>query len=96
MPGSHTLGVIYYALTNGKTLGIWGDYTACTNGDTYMGSYVFVHVEGNYQGDLDLNRGGIGKFTNGYSSRTGLCVPSICANDKDLEPLKASFVEQAL
>lgn len=85
------LGVVYYLLTNGKALGIWGDYMGCTNGDTLDGNYVYVKVNGDYKGDLNLNRGGIGKYTDGYMTATGLCVPKECTL-KDMEPMTPSFV----
>ena len=36
-------------------------------------------VSGNYTGPYHFTRGGVGKFTDGLSTRMGLCFPKECS-----------------
>lgn len=68
------IGSIFYALVNGWYLGEWADYSSCL-ADAADSQYVLATVTGTYAGTVDFTRGGIGKYTDGFSTRMGLCFP---------------------
>ena len=75
------IGSIFYALVNGWYLGEWADYSSCL-ADAKDAQYVMATVTGNYKGTVDFTRGGVGKYTNGFSTRMGLCFPKQCTIDE--------------
>lgn len=93
---------IFYPLLNGWFYGIWADYDSCINVGADA-QYVLARVNGNYTGILDFSRGSIGKYTNGFSTAIGLCLPKACTitdqrfmtEDLILGPAKALGWENA-
>jgi len=83
------MGSIFYAIINGKYLGVWGDYTSCKL-DATNGTYVLVTVDGKYIGPGPFTRGGAG-YKTPLSSRVGMCVPQQCT-EQDMKKLDASFI----
>lgn len=71
------IGSLFYPLVNGWYLGEWADYSSCL-ADAQDSQYVMASVTGNYNGTVDFTRGGIGKYTKGFSTRMGFCFPSQC------------------
>lgn len=67
-------GSLFYALVNGWYIGQWADYSSCL-ADASDSQYVLATVRGNYTGGIEFTRGGIGKFTEGFGTRMGLCFP---------------------
>lgn len=72
-----SFGSLFYALLNGWYLGQWADYSSCL-ADATDSQYVLATVNGNYSGNYQFTRGGIGRFTDGLSTRMGLCFPKQC------------------
>lgn len=75
------IGSIFYPLVNGWYLGEWADYSSCL-ADAKDAQYVMATVTGKYKGSVDFTRGGIGKYTKGFSTRMGLCFPKQCSLDE--------------
>ena len=67
-------GSLFYALVNGWYLGQWADYSSCL-ADATDSQYLLASVRGTYQGDIEFTRGGVGKFTDGFQTKMGLCFP---------------------
>jgi len=74
------IGSLFYALVNGWYLGEWADYSSCL-ADAAESQYILATVSGQYKGEIDFTRGGEGKFTNGFSTRMGLCFPKQCTTE---------------
>jgi hypothetical protein len=74
-------GSIFYALVNGWYIGQWADYSSCL-ADAADSQYVLATVKGTYNGQIEFTRGGIGKFSNGFGTRMGLCFPKQCTLDE--------------
>ena len=74
-------GSMFYALLNGWYLGQWSDYSSCL-ADADDSQYILATVTGNYTGPMEFTRGGIGKFTDGFTTRMGLCFPKQCSQDE--------------
>lgn len=71
------IGSLFYPFVNGWYLGEWADYSSCL-ADAQDSQFVMAEVSGTYNGTVDFTRGGIGKYTKGFSTRMGLCFPSQC------------------
>jgi hypothetical protein len=74
-------GSMFYALLNGWYLGQWADYSSCLT-DADDSQYILATVTGNYTGPMEFTRGGTGKFSDGFSTRMGLCFPKQCTPDE--------------
>lgn len=72
------LSSAFYILVTGWYLGQWADYSSCL-GDAANSQYVLASVKGNYEGQITFTRGGIGKFSDGFSTRMGICFPKQCS-----------------
>lgn len=70
-------GSAFYALLNGWYLGQWADYSSCLT-NAADSQYVLAKVHGKYNDDITFTRGGIGKFSDGFSTNMGLCFPQTC------------------
>ena len=68
------MGSVYYALLNGWYLGQWADYATCLVAAADS-QYILATVKGTFPGQIQFSRGGIGKYTNGFNTRIGLCFP---------------------
>ena len=75
------IGSLFYALVNGWYLGEWADYSSCL-ADAADSQYVLATVRGSYKGAVDFTRGGEGKYTDGFTTRMGLCFPKQCTIDE--------------
>jgi len=75
------LGSIFYGLLNGWYLGQWADYASCLQAAADS-QYVLATVKGQYNGAIEFTRGGIGKYTDGFTTRMGLCFPKQCTLDE--------------
>ena len=71
------MGSVFYALVNGWYLGQWADYSSCLVAAADS-QYVLATVRGTYTGQIEFTRGGIGKYTDGFTTRMGLCFPKQC------------------
>jgi len=76
-----SFGSIFYALLNGWYLGQWADYSSCL-ADATDSQYILATVSGNYSGPFQFTRGGVGKFTDGFTTRMGLCFPKQCKSEE--------------
>jgi len=76
-----SFGSLFYALLNGWYLGQWADYSSCLS-DATDSQYVLATVSGNYTGPFQFVRGGEGKYTNGFTTRMGLCFPKQCTAEE--------------
>ena len=76
-----SFGSLFYALLNGWYLGQWADYSSCL-ADATDSQYVLATVSGDYKGPFQFVRGGEGKYTNGFTTRMGLCFPKQCTQDE--------------
>lgn len=74
-------GSVFYALVNGWYIGQWADYSSCLS-DASDSQYLLATVSGDYEGQIEFTRGGIGKFSNGFGTRMGLCFPKQCTVDE--------------
>ena len=74
-------GSFFYMLVNGWYLGQWADYSSCLS-DATDSQYVLATVNGQYEGPFEFSRGGQGKYTNGFSTRMGLCFPKQCTEQE--------------
>ena len=72
---------MFYALLNGWYLGQWADYSSCLQ-DATESQYVLATVKGTYNGNYKFTRGGVGKYTDGYTTKMGLCFPKVCTEDE--------------
>jgi len=72
---------MFYALLNGWYLGQWADYSSCIS-DATDSQYILATVKGDYSGPFQFTRGGIGKFSDGFKTRMGLCFPKQCTADE--------------
>ena len=75
------MGSVFYALVNGWYLGQWADYSSCLNAANNS-QYVLATVTGSYTGAIEFTRGGVGKYTDGFTTRMGLCFPKQCKIDE--------------
>ena len=74
-------GSVFYALVNGWYIGQWADYSSCLS-DAADSQYLLATVSGTYDGKIEFTRGGMGKFSNGFGTRMGLCFPKQCTVDE--------------
>jgi len=75
------MGSLFYALVNGWYLGQWADYSSCLAAASDS-QYILATVKGKYNGSITFTRGGIGKYSEGFSTRMGLCFPKQCSEDE--------------
>jgi len=75
------MGSLFYALVNGWYLGQWADYSSCLVAAADS-QYVLATVRGTYTGQIEFTRGGIGKYTDGFTTRMGLCFPKRCTKEE--------------
>lgn len=84
------MGSLFYALLNGWYIGQWADYSSCLT-SAADSQYVLATVKGDYNGPIKFTRGGIGKFTDGFSTRMGLCFPKQCTL-KEVEDFTSELI----
>lgn len=66
---------------SGWYFGIWGDYDSCLKYG-YDTQYILAKANGgNFTGDYEFTRGSVGKYTGGFSTNIGLCLPKECTAD---------------
>jgi len=74
-------GSLFYMIVNGWYIGQWADYSSCLK-DASDSQYILATVSGDYTGPQPFTRGGQGKFTDGLTTRMGLCFPKQCTKQE--------------
>jgi len=86
-------GSIFYVLENGIFLNQWEDWESCLL-SANQAQFVRVEMKGNYTGQAQFTRGGVGKFHN-FSTFMGICIPRQCTQQDLVEYATDHFTAMA-